>query len=30
MINEWNGFRAEQFMFDGHLATVVFPVPGGP
>ena len=25
MINEWNGFRAEQFMFDGHLATVVFP-----
>ena len=25
MINEWNGFRAEQFMFDGYLATVVFP-----
>ena len=28
MINEWNGFRAEQFMFDGHLATVVFPEEG--
>ena len=25
MINEWNGFRAEQFMFEEHLATVVFP-----
>ena len=28
MINEWNGFRAEQFMFEEHLATVVFPEEG--
>ena len=28
MINEWNGFRAEQFIFDGKLATVVFPEEG--